>query len=236
MKISEGLREVRERIARAARRSGRDPDSVRLIAVSKTHPAERIAEALDAGIERLGENRVQEAEAKRPQVARLRPDAGVEWHLIGPLQRNKARRAVALFDVVESVDRPALVDALARAAAEIGVRRRVLLQANLDREAQKAGARPEDLPALLDCVRTHPELEAVGLMAIPRQTPDPREQRAAFSRLRELRDGLRDPAICELSMGMSADFEVAIEEGATWVRVGTAIFGARADAGRGDRR
>lgn len=231
MTLSERLRAVRERIADAARRSGRRPDAIRLIAVSKTHAPLRIAEALDAGVQWLGENRVQEAMSKIPSVSELRPDAPVEWHLIGPVQRNKVRRAVSLFGVVESVDRIALVDALARAAGELGVRPRVLLQLNLDAEPQKAGVTASDLPKLLERVHSQPELEAIGLMAIPRPAQDPEDSRRAFSRLRELRDGLRDPELRELSMGMSADFEIAIEEGATWVRIGTAIFGDRSGPG-----
>jgi pyridoxal phosphate enzyme (YggS family) len=229
--VAERLRAVHERIEGAARRAGRDPGEVQLVAVSKTFGPELVLEAIAAGVRTLGENRVQEAAKKIPEI-RAGSDAAIEWHLIGALQRNKARRAVELFDVIESVDRAPLVEAIAHAASALGRRLRVLLQVNLEDETQKAGARPEDAPALLAQVDAHPELEPVGLMAIPRLAPDPEKTRPSFARLRELRDALnRDRAperrLRELSMGMSADFEVAIEEGATWVRIGTAIFGQR---------
>ncbi len=225
--IADRLRAIRERIEGAARRSGRDPQQVQLLAVSKTFPAEAVLEAAAAGQRRFAENRVQEASAKIPAIAEA-----LEWHLIGPLQRNKARRAVELFEVIHSVDRPELVRALDRAAADLGRRPRVLIQVNLDREAQKSGAAPEQVAALLDELRACPALVPVGLMTIPRACDDPEEVRPSFVRLRELRDALRgtEPGLVELSMGMSADFEVAVEEGSTLVRIGTAIFGARPGA------
>jgi hypothetical protein len=163
---------------------------------------------------------------------RAASDACVEWHFIGPLQRNKARRAVELFDVIESVDRASLARELAQAARALGRRPRILLQVNVDAEPQKAGVPPGGLTDLLETVDALPDLEPVGLMAIPRAASDPEQSRPAFARLRELLEKTnagRDPShrLAELSMGMSADFEVAIEEGATWVRVGSAIFGER---------
>lgn len=222
--IAQRLAAIRERIARAARRAGREPDDVALLAVSKTFPASAVREAAAAGQRRFAENRVQEAAAKIPEL-----DAGLEWHLVGPLQRNKARRAVELFDVIHSLDRPELALALQRAARESGRTPRVLLQVNVDREPQKAGVEPDAAAELLATLRQCPELRPVGLMAIPRACSDPEEVRPSFARLRTLRDSLRvdEPRLVELSMGMSADFEVAIEEGSTCVRIGTAIFGAR---------
>ena len=238
MLIEERLRQVRERIAAAAQRSRRSADAVRLIAVSKTFPAERVVEAFTAGQRAFGENRVQEALAKIPAVAEALlagespPAVFPEWHLIGPLQRNKVRRAVEVFDVIQSVDRPELARAIDRAAAAAGRRARVLIQVNVDREPQKAGVAPEQAVALLRCVRDCTALEPRGLMAIPRACSDPEQVRPSFSRLRELLGELQaaEPDLRgfqELSMGMSADFEVAIEEGATQVRVGTAVFGRR---------
>ncbi len=229
--LGERLDHVRQRIAGAARRAGRDPAQIRVVAVSKTFPAARVLEAISAGVDCLGENRIQEASRKLPEV-RAASDACVEWHFIGPLQRNKARRAVELFDVLESVDRASLARELAKAARSLGRRPRILLQVNVDAEPQKAGVPPGGLADLLETVDALPDLEPVGLMAIPRAANDPEQSRPAFARLRELLEKTnagRDPShrLAELSMGMSADFEVAIEEGATWVRVGSAIFGER---------
>ncbi len=227
--LAEHLHEVRARIERAARAAGRAPDEVRLVAVSKTVSAARIAEAARAGQRAFGENRVQEAQSKLPEIARAH-ESPLEWHLVGRLQRNKARAAVELFDVIHGVDRVELVEALARAALALGRRPRVLLQVNLDDEPQKGGAPPEELPALVAATDALPSLELVGLMAIPRPNDDSAAMRPAFARLRALRDALaagRARPLPELSMGMSADFEAAIAEGATLVRVGTAIFGGR---------
>jgi pyridoxal phosphate enzyme (YggS family) len=222
--IAERLRAVRERIDAAARRAGREPASVELLAVSKTFPAEAVREAAAAGQRLFGENRVQEAAAKIPDCG-----DGIEWHLVGPLQRNKARRAVELFDVIHAVDRPELARALERAASQLGRRPRVLLEINVDEEPQKAGVAPGETKGLLEEVRACPSLVPAGLMAIPRACDDPEQVRPSFVRLRELREALCriEPRLVELSMGMSADFEVAVEEGATLVRVGTAIFGPR---------
>jgi pyridoxal phosphate enzyme (YggS family) len=222
---------ARKRVEAAALRAGRDPATIEIIAVSKRFPAELILEAVACGVRVFGENRVQEASEKIPAITEASP-VSLEWHLVGQLQRNKAARAVELFSVIHSVDRPELADAIARAAAREARRIRVLLQINLENEPQKAGVEPGDAAALLAHVDALSELEVVGLMTLPRPREDPEEVRPAFARLRGLRDELnagRPPerGLRILSMGMSNDFEVAIEEGADWVRIGTAIFGER---------
>jgi PLP dependent protein len=224
--IAERLAQVRARMASAARKSGRDPASVKLLAVSKGFPVERIREAAEAGQLAFGENRVQEAEAKIGALPAL------EWHLIGQLQRNKARLACELFPVVHSLDRAELAQALARHASALGRRVRVLVQVNIDAEPQKGGVAPSATAALVREIAALPPLELAGLMAIPRSQPDAEAMRPTFARLRQLRDRIRleqpdGPRLEELSMGMSDDYEIAIQEGATIVRVGSAIFGAR---------
>jgi pyridoxal phosphate enzyme (YggS family) len=230
------LAEVNARIARSAARAGRSKESVTLVGVSKRQRAEAVAELAAAGLAHCGENFVQEARDKIPRVADQLAAAGKpapRWHLIGRLQSNKAKLAAALFDVIEVVDRAELARALDAHAAVAGRTLEVLLQVNVSGEAQKAGVAPDELAALTAEVAVLPHLRLAGLMAIPEATEDPEASRPAFARLRELRDalcasrpGLTLPA---LSMGMSADFEVAIEEGATIVRVGTALFGARGE-------
>lgn len=224
---------VRERIARAAARAGRRPEDITLVGVSKRQPAEAVAALVAAGLAHCGENFVQEAREKIPRVAALlganaRPP---RWHFIGRLQSNKAKLAAELFDVVEAVDRPELARALDAHAAAAGRTLEVLLQVNVSGEAQKGGAAPEALEPIARALAALPRLRLTGLMAIPAATERPEDVRPAFARLRELRDGLCRAAgglnLPQLSMGMSADFEVAIEEGATIVRVGTALFGAR---------
>lgn len=217
--IAANVRTVQEAVAAACRRAGRAPDDVLLIAVSKTVDLPRIRAAVAAGVLALGENRVQEAKDKVEALGRPVP-----WHLIGSLQTNKARDAVQLFDWIHSVDRIDLARELDRRAHAIGRTVRGLLQVNLGDEPQKGGAAPDDVKRLLDETAALPRLQIVGLMAIPPHTDDPEGARPYFKRLRELRDALGLP---HLSMGMSADFAVAIEEGATMVRVGTAVFGAR---------
>jgi pyridoxal phosphate enzyme (YggS family) len=219
---------VRKRIASACSRAGRDPGDVRVLAVSKTFPARRIYDAVDAGLSHFGENRVQEASRKIPLV-RDKIKTELDFHLIGSLQRNKARKAAELFDVIETVDRVELARSLDRAAGELGRRLRILLQINLDAEPQKGGADPDDAAALAAKLAELPNLQLVGLMAIPAVQPNLEITRKAFSRLRELRERLRlnHPSLVELSMGMSSDFEVAIEEGATSIRIGTGLFGPR---------
>ena len=226
---------VRARVDRSARRAGRDPAEVTLIAVSKTHPAGPVALAVSAGAQDLGENRVQEAEAKAGEVARL-AGARPRWHLIGPLQSNKARRAVRLFDVIHTVDSAELVARLERLCGEEGRGELpVLVQLSLAGEATKSGAAEGELPTLVERFGTCARVRLAGLMTMPPYSEDAEQARPYFRRLRELRDGLREAGAFgggagELSMGMSHDFEVAVEEGATMVRVGTAVFGERAGA------
>jgi pyridoxal phosphate enzyme (YggS family) len=217
--IKANLEKVEQQVERACRRAGRDPSGVLLIAVSKTVEVERIRAAVGAGVAALGENRVQEAKEK---VAAL--GQPVPWHLIGSLQTNKAKDAVQLFDWIHSVDRLELAQELDKRAHAIGRTVRGLLQVNLGDEPQKGGAAPGDVKRLLDAMRGLRHLAIHGLMAIPPMSADAEAARPFFRRLRELRDAT---GLEHLSMGMSADFEVAIEEGATMVRVGTSIFGPR---------
>jgi PLP dependent protein len=216
---------VLEGIGDACARTGRDPGTVTLVAVSKTVPAERLRHAVDAGIRVFGENRVQEALAKIPEV----PDAG--WHLIGPLQSNKARRALAAFEFIQTVDSIALATRLDRLAGELGMERvPVLLQVNVDLDAAKAGFRPDNLAGAVGELAGLGRLDMRGLMTIGREVARPEEARRTFVALRELSGTLRAawPGLGpELSMGMSDDFAIAVEEGATIVRVGRALFGER---------
>jgi pyridoxal phosphate enzyme (YggS family) len=216
MDVTAGLAAVQARIAQACERAGRDPASVRLIAVSKTKPVALLREAFDAGQRLFGENYAQELREKSEALP------AVEWHFIGALQTNKAKLVVGRAALIHTCDRLALAQELSKRAQGAGVTQRLLLEVNVGREQQKAGALPEDVPALLQQVRALPSLRCDGLMCIPPASGDPRLH---FRALRELGKRL---ALPELSMGMSADYEVAIEEGATLVRVGTAIFGERA--------
>jgi pyridoxal phosphate enzyme (YggS family) len=225
--ISDRIARVRRRIAIAATASDRDPSEVTLVAVGKTFPPEMLAAAVAAGVTDLGEIRVQETAAKKPLVP------AASWHLIGPLQRNKARRALELFDVIHTVDRPDLVQRLEYLLEEHWPERRqpILIEVNVGREPQKSGVLPEDAAALLTSALATSHLEVVGLMAIPPLSADPEQARGHFRTVRDLRGRLEDrcgSALPELSMGMTQDFEIAIAEGATMVRVGTAIFGSRA--------
>lgn len=213
--IAANLAEVRARIARAAARAGRDPASVTLVAVGKTKPVEDLLHAYAAGVRDFGENRVQEAAEKFPALP-----ADAVRHLIGPIQSNKANRAAKIADVVQTIDSAEIAERLARGAENAGKRLTVLLEVHLGGEATKAGAAPEELPALAGVVRSLPALTLAGLMTIP----PPGETRPHFGTLRRLAGELGLPV---LSMGMSEDFEAAIEEGATLVRIGTAIFGRR---------
>jgi PLP dependent protein len=222
--IRANLGRVQEAIARACARAGRSPDHVLLIAVSKTMDVERVRLAIEAGVAALGENRVQEAKEK---IAAL--GHPVPWHLIGSLQTNKARDAARLFDWIHSVDRVELARELSRRAHSAERELSVLLQVNLGDEPQKGGVAPAELKPLLEAVSTLPGLRVRGLMAIPPAAADPERTRPHFRRLRELRDEL---GLEHCSMGMSADYEIAIEEGATMVRVGTAIFGPRGERPR----
>ncbi len=224
--LASNLASVRERINAAERRSGRPAGSVTLIGVVKTLPAELIGAAVALGLTDLGENRVQEAERHQFQVAR----SAARWHMIGHLQRNKAGQALELFDVVHGVDDAELARALARRAQVAARRLQVLIEVNVSGEASKFGVAPEHVAAVAGEVVSHASLELLGLMTVGAPVATPGDARPGFARLRELRDELSRAlgvALPELSMGMSGDYEVAVEEGATMVRVGTALFGAR---------
>jgi pyridoxal phosphate enzyme (YggS family) len=223
--IAHNLEEVRSTIAAAARRAGRDPKEVRLVAVSKTVDQERIQQALAAGQDIFGENYLQEA---RDKIAAI--GSQVSWHLVGHLQTKKAKAAVELFDLIHAVDRLKLARALDAAAATLGKIQDVLIQVNQAGEDTKSGVAPEAAADLLKEVAQLSHLRVRGLMTMPPWFTDPEAVRPYFKALRELRDRLRDLTslpLTELSMGMSGDFVVAVEEGATLVRVGTAIFGHR---------
>ncbi len=220
---------VLERIAAACGRVGRDPSEVTLVAVSKTVAAERVRAAVAAGITVLGENRVQEAETKVPAVE------GAAWHLVGPLQSNKARRALEVFSMIQTVHRADLAVRLDMLCRETSGDERypVLLQVNVDRDPAKAGFQPEALAAAAESLDTAQRLDFRGLMTVGRQFDDPSDARATFAALRARSDAVRAawPRLGpDLSMGMSDDFEIAVEEGATIVRIGRAIFGDRPDA------
>jgi pyridoxal phosphate enzyme (YggS family) len=218
-RIAENLERVRARIAEAAERAGRSAADVRLVGVSKTFPASAVVAAVRAGLSDVGENRVQEAAAKQPEVAA----AGAQplWHLIGHLQTNKAGQALELFSLIHSVDSLRLAEALSRRAMRpLGI----LLEVNVAAEATKSGFSPDAVSAAAGRIATLPNLDLCGLMTVAPLVADAEEVRPIFRRLRGLRDAL---GLRELSMGMSADYAVAIEEGATIVRVGRAIFGER---------
>ncbi len=232
--IADRLAAVRARIARAAERAGRPADAVTLVGVAKLHEAADVAAAVRAGLDAVGENYVQEAQAKIPEVGALLAAQACpppRWHFVGHLQRNKARFVAALFDVVETIDSAALGAELDRRAGAVGRRLEVLFQVNLSGEAQKGGVAPDELPALAEASGAWTSLDPIGLMTMPAAAADPGAARPVFARLRELLERSpplpRGGRLRELSMGMSGDFEVAIEEGATIVRVGTAIFGPR---------
>jgi pyridoxal phosphate enzyme (YggS family) len=222
------LDSVRDRIARAAGRAGRDPASIHLVAISKTFSAEHVRAAVDCGQLDFGENKVQEAFSKMDATA----DLPVRWHLVGHLQSNKARRAGARFDVIHSVDDPGLVARIDEGAAAGSRLVRLLVQVDLAGERTKFGVPPADVPAVFAAALGRTASQVVGLMLLPPAADDPERARPYFARLRRLRErllaeGAEPGMLGELSMGMSHDFEVAIEEGATFVRVGSAIFGPR---------
>jgi len=224
--IRERAAHVLGRVAQAAARSGRKGEEIRLIAVGKTKPVELIREAIEAGLAVFGENYVQEAEEK------IRAFPQAEWHFIGKLQRNKVKKAVSLFSWIQTVDSLSLLEEISRRAGEAGKVLPVLAEVNLAGEESKAGLDPGALAELIEAAPGLPGISLRGLMAIPPWTEDPEESRPYFVRLRGLlaecvSRGGAGPAMTELSMGMSNDFEAAIEEGATMVRVGTAIFGSR---------
>jgi pyridoxal phosphate enzyme (YggS family) len=231
MAISANIARIRERISQAAVRSGHAPDSITLMAVSKVVEPERIREAYEAGIRVFGENRVQEFDGK---AAALKDLNDAEWHLIGHLQTNKAKKAVELFQAVDSVDSLRLAEKLNQAAQQTNKKLSVLIEINVGGEESKSGVAPDssELEELLQGIAQLDHLQVRGLMAVPPFAEDPQSSRPYFRRLRELRDAITKRKLPRiemdvLSMGMSHDFEVAIEEGSTCVRVGTAIFGER---------
>ena len=220
--FEERLETVEHRISAACAEAGRPRDSVRLLAVSKTKPPEAIREAAACGLRCFGENRVQEAQSKIP----LCP-AGLEWHLIGHLQSNKAKVAARYFQMVHSVDSLKLLQAL---DAHAGTTLPILLQVNVSGESAKFGMKPDEVAAVIHAANQMQKVEVHGLMTIPPFSPDPEKTRIHFAALRQLRDRVQDETgtpLPELSMGMSHDLEVAIEEGSTWVRIGTDLFGER---------
>ena len=227
--LGEILSDVRGRIAAACARSGRDPGEVEIIAVTKTHGEDVVREAWEAGLGIVGENKVQEAAWKKPASV-----SGPEWHLIGHLQSNKVRHALEIFDFIHSVDSVKLADRINMIADDIGSSPRILLEVNVSGEKSKSGMRPEEVkPTIGHIMAECPRITVEGLMTMAPFSEDPEDARPYFRRLRELRDGLeRDLGIGlpRLSMGMSGDYEVAVEEGATWVRLGTVLFGDRPKA------
>ncbi len=227
--ISERLKEVNERIQRACARAGRSPAEIALVAVTKTVPAARIQQGVDAGIRLVGENKVQEAARKADHVR------GVTWHMVGHLQRNKAKKAVALFAMIQSVDSLELAQEIDRNSAEAGKQMDVLIEVNTSQEDTKFGRAPEDCIDLVEKISHFKHISVKGLMTIGAFTPDEKVVRACFSRLRDLRESIRRANIENvkmewLSMGMTSDFETAIEEGSNMVRIGAAIFGPRQDS------
>lgn len=225
MTLSEKLSEIRQRMADATLRAGRSVESVQLLAVSKTFPVEAIEEAFAAGQLAFGENKVQEALEKIPQL----PSA-LQWHLIGPLQRNKVRKALPHFSMIHAVDSVRLAETISQVAAELNIKAQILLEVNVDGEERKFGFMPEQLREQMLHLAALPSLEIKGLMCIPKPQETPDKMRPAFRRLRELARDLKETyhlSLPELSMGMSDDFEVAIEEGSTIIRVGSALFGHR---------
>jgi pyridoxal phosphate enzyme (YggS family) len=231
--IADRAARVRGRIEDACARAGRDPAGVTLVAITKTHPPELVSAAVEAGLTDLGENRVQELVAKSDAVPGVAMGGAVRWHLVGHLQRNKARDAAARADLFHALDSEALADALDRKATEAGRVLDCLVQVNVSGEGTKSGVQPREVFALVEAASSRPALRIVGLMTIAapaeREGDLERVVRPQLRMLRELRDAYRGPARLDLlSMGMSDDLEVAVEEGATHVRVGTALFGPRA--------
>jgi pyridoxal phosphate enzyme (YggS family) len=223
--IAENLARVREQIAQAAAKTGRAANEIALVAITKTHPAEKVREAMEAGQTLFGESKVQEARAKIPELP-----SNVRWHFVGHLQKNKIRHALPLFEMIHSVDSLALAQEINRIAADEGMHLRALLEVNVAGEGSKFGFAPDKLHAEMEELLALPRLSIEGLMIIPPLAEEAQASRTFFVRLRELRDALEkefDLKLPELSMGMTNDFMVAIEEGATLVRVGTAIFGER---------
>ncbi len=223
--IAENLAHVRGQIAQAAAKSGRDGSSVELVAVSKTHDAEKVRAAYEAGQTLFGESRVQEARVKIPELP-----SNLRWHFVGHLQKNKIRHALPLFELIHSVDSLALAQDMNRIAEEEGLHPRILLEVNVAGEGSKFGFKPDALRAEMETLLALSRLSILGLMTIPPLAPEAEASRRSFAQVRELRDRLQTDFhvdLAQLSMGMTNDFAVAVEEGATLVRVGTAIFGER---------
>lgn len=224
--VSEIVEEVRGKIAAACKKAGRDPNEVEIIAVTKTHGEEVVREAWDAGLMIVGENKVQEAAWKKQAAI-----SGPSWHLIGHLQSNKVRAALEIFDFIHSVDSAKLADRINFIADEIGASPHILLEVNVSGEKSKSGMKPEEvIPTLEHIARECPRITVEGLMTMAPFAEDPEEARPYFRKLRELRDeceAVLNIGLPRLSMGMSGDYEVAVEEGATWVRLGTILFGER---------
>ena len=223
--IAENLERVRERIAQAASKSGRSADEVELVAISKTHEAAKVREAIEAGQNLFGESRVQEARIKIPDLP-----SNLHWHFVGHLQKNKIRHALPLFEMIHSIDALALAQDINRIAEEDGLHPRVLIEVNMAGEGSKFGFQPEKLRAEMESLLALPRLSILGLMAIPPIAEEAEASRKYFVELRELRDRLQTEFhvdLAQLSMGMTQDYAIAAEEGATLVRVGTAIFDER---------
>jgi PLP dependent protein len=223
--VSENLERVREQIARAAAKSSRTADDVELVAITKTHPAEKVREAIEAGHTLFGESRVQEARAKIPELP-----SSVRWHFVGHLQKNKIRHALPLFEMIHSADSLSLAQEMNRIAEEEGMHPRVLLEVNVAGEGSKFGFAPNMLREQMEQLLALPRLSILGLMCIPPIAEEAEASRKYFVQLRELRDRLQTEFLvdlAQLSMGMTQDYAIAVEEGATLVRVGTAIFGKR---------
>jgi PLP dependent protein len=223
--IAENLERVREQIAQAAAKVGRSADDVELVAITKTHPSEKVREAVEAGQTLFGESRVQEARLKIPELL-----SNLRWHFVGHLQKNKIRHALPLFEMIHSIDSLALAKDMNRIAEEDGLHPRVLLEVNVAGEGSKFGFTPEKLREEMESLLALPRLSILGLMTIPPLAEEAEASRKFFVQLRELRDRVQTEFhvdLAQLSMGMTQDFPIAVEEGATLVRVGTAIFGER---------
>src|SRR5437762_5611170 len=223
--VSENLERVREQIARAAAKVGRAASGIQLVAITKTHPAEQVREAIEAGQNLFGESRIQEARAKIPELP-----SNVHWHFVGHLQKNKIRHALPLFELIHSVDSLGLAQDVNRIAEEDGLHPRVLLEVNVAGEGSKFGFQPDKLFSEMESLLALPRLSILGLMTIPPIAEEAEASRKYFVELRELRDRVQTEFhvdLAQLSMGMTQDFAIAVEEGATLVRVGTAIFGKR---------
>lgn len=232
MSLTDNLTLIQQRIRAACDRAGRDVNSVMLLAVSKTHPSETIQEATNLGLTFFGENKIQEAKAKIPNCP-----GKARWHFIGHLQSNKCRDAVELFEMIQGVDSLAIAQEINKRAEQLSKTMPILLEVNVAGEGSKFGYKPEQMLAELEALNALPRLEIHGLMAIPPYTPVPEKARPYFQKLRELKqqaEAVLGAPLPHLSMGMSGDFEVAIEEGATIVRIGTALFGERQSSLRRD--